>query len=634
MVDKYIATARGVIVYDPHIIDSVNVATTMAGLDDGVVVSPQLMKRLTAAPYNMSVLADLRGKFSSNLQANIWQVQNLWPRASHRLLVGLLPTTPSQIAGHVTTYGYLRDYAVANRAMVFWFSLQSPTEINLFRQVLSTVTPGTPYLGWYDKEFRGVRLTSSYGVYTIAADYFSNLTVFSGVRAPSLLQKTAPSLPLRNKIYVTFTMSEGDNFQYVQHAMRHLWEDPQRGNVPLNWSINPLLYDAAPTMLNHYQLTASANDYLVAGPSGGGYAYPSNWLFSNLNSFMRQSNNYMQKAGLHVIFIIDDQTTIPSYVSHAYSAYAHTSGILYNWWNPISRMTVSAGNLPVSTQVTATTRLDMLKAIRLSASQWNGRSPLFISALAISWNLSPTDIKYVVDHLGSNYRVVRGDQYFQLFRAARGCPLPIISECYSIEGYSFFIVVGLCAGHRVRPAYTYTYKGRRVMQNENIAPATGTSPFASKPARERVGLVLDGSNAAQAVRTIVEAEGVGVRQIWMTQMPLSPDTLTTMAAAATQTNAIRLGTSIIPTYPRHPLTMAMQALAINDLAPGRLRLGIGPSHRPIIEGMYGIQMVKPLEHLREYVEILRGALWQGRVEHHGNFFNVNTTLPRTARYQS
>ncbi|GHO85883.1 LLM class flavin-dependent oxidoreductase [Dictyobacter formicarum] len=167
------------------------------------------------------------------------------------------------------------------------------------------------------------------------------------------------------------------------------------------------------------------------------------------------------------------------------------------------------------------------------------------------------------------------------------------------------------------------------MQNEHVMQPSG-SPFASKPARERVGLVVDGSNAAQAVQTIVAAEKVGVRQIWMTQSPLNPDTLSILAAAAIPTTSIRLGTAIIPTYPRHPLTMALQALAINDLAPGRLRLGIGPSHRPTIEGMYGIPVVKPLEHLREYVEIVRAGLWQGKIEHQGNFFHVNATLPRTA----
>jgi alkanesulfonate monooxygenase SsuD/methylene tetrahydromethanopterin reductase-like flavin-dependent oxidoreductase (luciferase family) len=97
-----------------------------------------------------------------------------------------------------------------------------------------------------------------------------------------------------------------------------------------------------------------------------------------------------------------------------------------------------------------------------------------------------------------------------------------------------------------------------------------------------------------------------------------------------QTSRIRMGSSIVPTYPRHPLALAMQALAFNDLAPHRLRLGIGPSHRPSIEGVYGIKMETPLEHLREYVEILRAVLWEGKVDHHGRFYNVVATLPRKA----
>jgi alkanesulfonate monooxygenase SsuD/methylene tetrahydromethanopterin reductase-like flavin-dependent oxidoreductase (luciferase family) len=92
---------------------------------------------------------------------------------------------------------------------------------------------------------------------------------------------------------------------------------------------------------------------------------------------------------------------------------------------------------------------------------------------------------------------------------------------------------------------------------------------------------------------------------------------------------VRFGTSIVPTYPRHPLVLAQQALALYDIAPSRVRLGIGPSHRFIIEDMYGLQQKTPLAHLREYVEILHTALWEGKVDHHGDFYNVAATLPRT-----
>ena len=115
------------------------------------------------------------------------------------------------------------------------------------------------------------------------------------------------------------------------------------------------------------------------------------------------------------------------------------------------------------------------------------------------------------------------------------------------------------------------------------------------------------------------------------QPPNLPDALTTFAAAAAKTSTINLGTSIVPTYPRHPLVVAQQALALHDLAPGRLRLGIGPSHRFIIENMYGLQHSKPLAHLREYVEVLRTALWNRKVNHHGDFYNVEAMFPRTAQ---
>jgi F420-dependent oxidoreductase-like protein len=151
------------------------------------------------------------------------------------------------------------------------------------------------------------------------------------------------------------------------------------------------------------------------------------------------------------------------------------------------------------------------------------------------------------------------------------------------------------------------------------------------PTRERVGLIVDGTNAAATVKTIAAAEAAGVRQIWMVQPPFWPDTLTTLAAAAIKTSTVRLGTSIVPTYPRHPLVMAQQALSLYDIAPGRLRLGIGPSHQAIIEGIYGLPQLSPLAHLREYVNVLRTALWEGKVDHHGKFFNVKVSMSHTAQ---
>jgi F420-dependent oxidoreductase-like protein len=144
-----------------------------------------------------------------------------------------------------------------------------------------------------------------------------------------------------------------------------------------------------------------------------------------------------------------------------------------------------------------------------------------------------------------------------------------------------------------------------------------------KSIKERVGFVVERTSAATAIKEIVAAEEAGIRQIWMNQAYLDP--LTIFAAAATKTSEVRLGTAIVQTYPRHPLALAQQVLVLNDIAPGRLRLGIGPSHSPIMEGIFGLAQRKPLVHLREYVEVLRAVLWEGKVNHHGEFFNVVVT---------
>jgi F420-dependent oxidoreductase-like protein len=168
------------------------------------------------------------------------------------------------------------------------------------------------------------------------------------------------------------------------------------------------------------------------------------------------------------------------------------------------------------------------------------------------------------------------------------------------------------------------------MSTQQIPLILNAEEARALPVRERVGLAVARLDAATMIKAFIAAEEAGVRQVWSTQSPLQADTLTAFAAAAVQTRTIRLGTAIVPTYPRHPLTMAGQALALNDIAPGRLRLGLGSSHRPIIEDTYGIEMVRPLEHLREYVEIVRAALWEGKVDYRGKFFTVKATLPRQA----
>ena len=141
-----------------------------------------------------------------------------------------------------------------------------------------------------------------------------------------------------------------------------------------------------------------------------------------------------------------------------------------------------------------------------------------------------------------------------------------------------------------------------------------------------VGVHVAGPRAAGIVEGIVAAEQAGIDCAWMTSGGAAPDPLAVFAAAAMRTSRIRFGTSIVPTFPRHPLALVQQAVVVDSLAPGRLRLGVGPSHKPAIEGTWGLPFERPLQHLREYLQILQAALREGKVDFTGKRLSAHAQV--------
>jgi len=144
-------------------------------------------------------------------------------------------------------------------------------------------------------------------------------------------------------------------------------------------------------------------------------------------------------------------------------------------------------------------------------------------------------------------------------------------------------------------------------------------------AEKLVGTAVNGSTIAEVQGKIQRAEDLGVHAAWMTTGGASLDSLTCFAASAGSTTNIKLGTSIIPTYPRHPLVVAQQAQVVSQLAPGRLRVGVGPSHRPTMESM-GIDFHAPLGHLSEYLRILKAILQTGSVDFDGEHYSAHASI--------
>lgn len=107
-------------------------------------------------------------------------------------------------------------------------------------------------------------------------------------------------------------------------------------------------------------------------------------------------------------------------------------------------------------------------------------------------------------------------------------------------------------------------------------------------------MVDDADQAAQA----------GFHTIWLSQIVGEADAMTLLGALGREVPGIRFGTAVVPTYPRHPFVMAEQARTVNVLSSGRFSLGIGLSHKPVVEGMWGESFDKPVRHAKEYLEAL------------------------------
>jgi F420-dependent oxidoreductase-like protein len=141
-----------------------------------------------------------------------------------------------------------------------------------------------------------------------------------------------------------------------------------------------------------------------------------------------------------------------------------------------------------------------------------------------------------------------------------------------------------------------------------------------------IGVVVAGRNTEEILGRIERSERAGIPAVWMTTGGARLDSITTIAAAAGRTQEIKFGTSVVPTFPRHPLVMVQQAQVVAQLAPGRFRLGIGPSHRPTMRAM-GIRLSNPLGHLKEYLQILKALLQKGRVDLDGDYYQVHESIP-------
>ncbi|MEO3797112.1 GxGYxYP domain-containing protein [Nonomuraea sp. B10E15] len=341
---------------------------------------------------------------------------DLW----NQYLVTATTTAPTR----VEPFPYFRDYTVAMRAMVFWLPPSGQTG-ELLDEILGQVKPTTPYAGWFSNdvagEWGGVDRASQHAVEVIPADYYMNATVHAGVRAKvSDRVPPRPRATLRNRVYVTLTVGEGDNIQYCQRRMRQIWDDDKRGEVPTNWTVSPLLAEIGPAILAYFQRTATPNDLLIAGPSGAGYTYPGSWPKEALDAYTELSGRFMRRTGMDLVYAYnhrneedDGWVAFDERIVRSYRKNTDLRGIIQSW--ETGDLQINPAGLPVIGNFMPQGRAQEYRDTLVKHIEgWDGSKPLFIAGAVNAWNWSPSDIAELGTLLDDPFEIVRGDVFFKL----------------------------------------------------------------------------------------------------------------------------------------------------------------------------------------------------------------------------
>ena len=146
----------------------------------------------------------------------------------------------------------------------------------------------------------------------------------------------------------------------------------------------------------------------------------------------------------------------------------------------------------------------------------------------------------------------------------------------------------------------------------------------------RIGIMSGATGGADGtvdglVKRCQELESRGFDSVWMANI-FGLDAIGALGIVGRETERIELGTAVVPSYPRHPMAIAQQALTTQAASGGRFALGIGLSHQIVIENMMGLSYDKPARHMREYVSVLAPLLRKENVSFQGEQYQVNGAI--------
>ncbi|MBN2417005.1 hypothetical protein JXO52_14265 [bacterium] len=416
------SSLKGYVVWDKEVRTSLVVAFTIAGLEDAVVVSEDLIPLAEAA--GLTPAADLRGRFAGLSDAAIyeWAVERYWDRCSHEMLVWM-----GGEAGGVMKPG-VADWGIYSRAFFQDLSTKpsDEEEYALACRLLADLQPMSLIFGWHsyakDKERDHVTLTSRYGHRVEGLHTLPNMSFSSQVAA-------TPGFAYRNN----HTIEPGkrylpENMVYIACVQTDClglgaWTRPGRGEIPYAWEVTMNWSWLAPAMMEFFYTQATPNDYFIGALSGPGYLYPKAVPDSLLPRLITTAAGLMRDLDLNVFEIMDysegatveGNTELTEPVVHAYYEGMPDAIGFINGYAPARTFTCRDGRplisydyylSPERSEAAAAADLEELAVI-------NGKRPYFLLMHVRQWS-DISRVKGILDRLGPEFTVVPLDLFLKM----------------------------------------------------------------------------------------------------------------------------------------------------------------------------------------------------------------------------
>ncbi len=414
--------AKGYVVWDKSVRTSLIVAYTVAGLEDAVVVSEDLIELVEKA--GLKPVEDFRGKFTGQTDAQIyaWAYDKYWDRCSKEFIIWLGGEHGNVMKPAVADWGI--------RKQVFFNDLSSrpsdSAEYALANRVLREMKPMSMVMGWHsyakDLEEEHVKLTSTYGHRVEGLNTLPNLSFSAQIPvSPGFTYKNNHHVkpgehPIpQKKVYISCIQTDGIGLG--------AWLEPGRGEIPYAWEVLMNYTWMAPGMAEYFYTMATPNDYFIGCLSGPGYLYPKAVPPRLLRPLIAMARDQMKTMDLRVFETMDwsegaetiGNTDLNKEVLDMYYEGMPEAIGFVNGYGPGYTFTVRDGRpfvsydyylSPVRPEADAVADLQELATV-------NPKRPYFLLVHVREWS-NVKRVKGILDKLGPEFEVVPLDVFLAM----------------------------------------------------------------------------------------------------------------------------------------------------------------------------------------------------------------------------